>query len=107
MNSFSGGDAEVESEKACVVYEAKTGRIVHLHRVITLRGGKAPTESAIEAKALQLAGERSKAALKALHIDSKSVQSERAYAVDLKKLQLVESPRSTTASSGASRKARK
>ena len=105
MKTLPGGDVAVESEKACVVYEAKTGRVVHLHRVITLRGGKAPSANAIEARALELAGQRSGAAVKVLHLDPESVQSGSAYKVDLKKLKLVQSPAS--ASFGAARKARK
>jgi hypothetical protein len=107
MKTSPGGDVAVESHQACVVYEAKTGRVVHLHRAITLRGGKAPTKSAMEARALELAGGGSRAAVKVLHLDPESVQSGSAYKVDLKKLKLVQSPRSSAPSLGASRKARK
>jgi hypothetical protein len=105
MKTLPGGDVAVESEKACVVYEAKTGRIVHLHRVITLRGGKAPSASAMEARALELAGQRS-ASVKVLHLEADSVQSGSAYKVDLKKMKLVQSPGPAAASFGAVRKAR-
>jgi hypothetical protein len=97
----------VESENACVVYEAITGRVVHLHRVITLRGGKAPSANEMEARALELAGQRSGASVKVLHLEAESVQSGRAYKVDLKKLKLVQSPGSVPASFGAARKVRK
>lgn len=107
MKTSPSGDIAVESEQACVVYEAKTGRVVHLHRVITLRGGKAPTKNAMEARALELAGGGSRAAVKVLHLESESLQSGSAYKVDPKKLKLVQSPRSAALSLGASRKERK
>jgi len=107
MKTLPGGDVAVESEKACVVYEAKTGRVIHLHRVITLRGGKAPSANAMEARALELVRQRSGASVKVLHLEADSVQSGGAYKVDLKKLKLVQSPSPAAVSFGAARKARK
>jgi hypothetical protein len=107
MKTSPGGDVAVDSEQACVVYEAKTGRVVHLHRVITLRGGKGPSKDAMEARALELAGGGSRAEVKVLHLDPESLQSGSAYKVDLKKLQLVQSPPSAALSLGTPRKARK
>lgn len=85
-------EIDVESESACVVYEAKTGRVVHLHRVITLRGGRAPRREEIEARALELAGKRTAAALKALHVEPASVDGVGDLKVNLKALKLIATP---------------
>jgi hypothetical protein len=52
MNESSWG-ADVEAESVYAVYDSKTGRIVHLHKVTVHRGGEAhPAE---ENQALELA----------------------------------------------------
>jgi hypothetical protein len=55
QKSGAVGDAEISSEQVCVVYHAQTGDIFHVHRVVNLRGAKAPQASEIEARALELA----------------------------------------------------
>jgi hypothetical protein len=54
------GDVEIESDQVCAVYDAKSGRIEHLHRVITLKGGTNPKRSEIEARAMELARQKGK-----------------------------------------------
>ena len=46
---------EVEVDQLCAVYDAKTGRIHHVHRVITLKGGPHPGRKEIESRALEYA----------------------------------------------------
>ncbi len=33
---------DVEADSTCVIFEARSGRIRHTHRVVTLRGGRHP-----------------------------------------------------------------
>jgi hypothetical protein len=46
---------EIESERAYVVYDTDTGRIVHVHRTTTYCGAEARSTSQDEARALELA----------------------------------------------------
>src|SRR3989442_1187438 len=46
---------EIESERAYVVYDTQTGRIVHVHRATTYCGAEARSMSEDEARALELA----------------------------------------------------
>jgi hypothetical protein len=46
---------EIESERAYVVYDMRTGRIVHVHRATTYCGAEARSVSADEARARELA----------------------------------------------------
>ena len=54
------GDVELESDQACAVYDPNTGRIEHVHHVITLKGGTKPDRSVIEARAIEFATQREK-----------------------------------------------
>jgi len=42
--TFGGAVAVITSERLCVVYERSSGEIVHTHRVVTLEGGREPSE---------------------------------------------------------------
>jgi hypothetical protein len=80
------GDVEIESDQVCAVYDAKSGRIEHLHRVITVKGGTNPKRSEIEARAMELARQKGK---KTLHLKTVLVSPEqfrpgRVHTVDLK-----------------------
>jgi hypothetical protein len=46
---------EVESDRAYVVYDGKTGAIVHVHRVVTHRGATPVADEQGEARALEMA----------------------------------------------------
>src|SRR5262245_13815151 len=48
----------IQSDKAWVVYDAQTGRIHHVHRVITLQGGVEPNPREIEDRVMAIADER-------------------------------------------------
>jgi hypothetical protein len=54
------GDVEIEFDQICAVYDAKTGRIEHLHRVITPKGGTNPERSEIEARRWNLPPKKEK-----------------------------------------------
>lgn len=46
---------EVESERVFLVHDAKTGKIVHVHRVVTHRGAQSPSDDVAQKRALELA----------------------------------------------------
>lgn len=55
------GDLEIESERVYLVFDRKTGVIVHIHRVVTHRGANESSDEESEARALEMAsrfGER-------------------------------------------------
>jgi hypothetical protein len=84
------GNIEVASDQACVVYDAKTGRIQHVHRVITLRGGDEPKRSEIETRAIDAARKSSpKLQLKTLVVPSEQLYPGATHKVDPKKRSLV------------------
>ena len=82
-----------------VVYERATGDIVHIHEVVTERGGKHPSQKAIEAAAVEYAleGPRgrqlSAKGVAALQLKERfEALPEHDYRVDLKTRRLVRSP---------------
>jgi hypothetical protein len=44
------GTVEIASEQVCVAYNVGTGDIVHVHRIVNLRGAKVRAESEIEGR---------------------------------------------------------
>ena len=50
---IAGSTAPVQSIKACVVYDPDSGEIHHRHKVLTLVGGREPTEKEMAEHALQ------------------------------------------------------
>jgi len=88
------GDVELESDQACIVYDANTGRIQHLHRVITLKGGTKPEPSEIEARAMEFAAQKGKktSQLKTLLVSSEQLHLGTAHKVDLKTGSIISKP---------------
>ena len=94
---------EVDRRSTVVIYDERTGRIVHRHEVVTMRGGSHPDERTIEADAREEL-ERSRAEssgqlsvrpessqrLAALHVDPARVKPGVTYRVDVQKRALVE-----------------
>jgi hypothetical protein len=91
MNTMTTGNMEVQSDRACVVYDSKTGRILHVHRVITLRGGEDPTGPQIEARALELMikGKRKAAKVKTLLVDPQRLGAGSVHRVNIRTRSLV------------------
>jgi hypothetical protein len=91
MSRHFGGTLPVKSSKACVVYDADTGQIHHIHGVITLVGGREATEHESEARAMALleAKGRKTSALQALHVAGDAIEPHRRYAVEPKTRQLI------------------
>lgn len=84
---------DVTRESGVVIYDAKTGAIVHRHEVVTVAGGTHPDDKAIEAEALALfaqaqPGQKAKTAV--LHFDPRTLAPDRLHKVDVAARKLVE-----------------
>ena len=92
MSTFGSG-MTVRSKKACVVYDAQSGQVCHVHRVVTFEGGREPNENAIAADALLAfhgAHPGRHGAFETLHVDDAAVEPGKKYRVDVGKKALVD-----------------
>lgn len=83
QGELSGGTAAVKSSRTCIVYD-ESGRVHHVHRVVTLEGGREPSEAQIEADALNILKRHGKPVekMKMLHLPSDKVPMHELLAVD-------------------------
>jgi hypothetical protein len=90
---------EPESIETYVVYDAETGDIFHVHRVVILKGGAPISHGEEEKHALSLARKRRPFAgnLAVLRVQHESLQQGLVYAVDLQTRSLVAKGRPRTA----------
>jgi len=68
-----------------VVYDARTGRVVHTHHAIVLPNAKAPSEEQLDADAISLAGKvggHPTNSLKVLTVKSDEFRDDTIYAVN-------------------------
>lgn len=87
-----GATIPLQSVKLCVVYDPSDGRIYHHHRVLTLVGGREPTESEVKADALRAVGKRRRppsGRLEVLHVSHETVEMGKRYRVDISTKALV------------------
>ena len=80
------------TQYACVVYDAATGEIHHVHHVGVMDGAEAPTTQEIEARAMALAkqlGQHDPSGLKVLRVAPESLKPHVKHKVDLKNLTLI------------------
>lgn len=82
----------VRSNKLCVVYDPESGRMHHLHRVVTFEGGSEPSPEQIAADALKAfhglhAGRHGK--FETLHVDHDAIEPGKKYRVDVQTKRLV------------------
>jgi hypothetical protein len=84
MPLHGGGTAVVQSVKACVAYDSKSGRVHRIHRVVTLEGGREPSEEEIEEHVLGMLRRRGFDAdgLDVLHISHDAIEPRTLYSVD-------------------------
>ena len=78
-----------------VVYDNRTGEIVHTHYTYVIPGAVAPAERAMEARAIELAGHatgKTSARLAALSVKDKDLEIGFDYSVDLKSATLRKAP---------------
>jgi hypothetical protein len=94
MTSHAMGKVEVQSDRAWVVYDEETGRIQHVHRVVTLKGGVEPEEGEVEARVLKMSAKRGGAAsrLKTLVVTPAQLDAGATHSVDPKRRALVSKP---------------
>lgn len=87
---------EIEHESMVVLYEPRTGRIVHRHEVVSTKGAEHPDERTREADAreqLRLAqpdAADAVAKVEALHVEPARWEADRVYRVDPKNRVLTE-----------------
>jgi len=55
MTNDIGGDLEISGHRICIVYDSRTGRVVHIHESIALEGTKLLADDALRARSLELA----------------------------------------------------
>lgn len=87
------GTVEVAHESGVLVYDAKTGDIIHRHEVVTVRGGEHPDAAAVEREALALFAQAHPsltAKTAVLHFDPRSLAPGRLHKVDVTSRRLVE-----------------
>jgi hypothetical protein len=86
---------KVAHESLVVLYEAKTGDIVHTHRVVTFQGGEHPEKATLERQALEqlrLAQPQFTKKPEFLHAAPTSMRGDTIYKVDPQKKVLIEIP---------------
>ena len=91
LNSI-GATVAVQSIKSCVVYDSESGQIHHHHSVLTLVGGKEPTDDQIGHDALRALGRRPKAITGkpyVLHVAYNALEPGKRYRVDHTKRTLI------------------
>jgi hypothetical protein len=89
------GMIQIKSAKCCVVYDANSGDIVHVHHVINLSGAQEPNDDEIKRSALDMASaEKGRSRFEALMVAPERFDSSVAYQVDLKTGELVRVRRS-------------
>ena len=91
MPFVSIGKNKVAAEKCCVVFEPSSGRIRHVHRVITMVGADERSEQAITERALTLAKKYGAvdAKLDVIHVDPQALMDRGLFEVDAKNRTLV------------------
>jgi hypothetical protein len=89
------GTIEIERESVVFIFDARTGRIVHSHHVVTMKGGVHPDQKTIERDAqeqLTYAQPALRLETAILHVDPATIKPRTLYNVDVSKLVLVEQP---------------
>ncbi|MGB9366768.1 MAG: hypothetical protein WCE79_12240 [Xanthobacteraceae bacterium] len=89
---MAAGDVQGDDEhwSMVVLYDPKSGAIVHSHQVVTARGAVHPDAQAIEREALEQAAHARKASVSAafLHVNPREIDLAAAHVVDVKTGQL-------------------
>jgi hypothetical protein len=84
------------SDKVCVLYDPKDGRVIHTHRALTMPGGRDVTDEELEACAKDMAKRAGHdiTGLSSLRVPGEDCDGSSQYRVDLamNKLQKLERP---------------
>jgi hypothetical protein len=96
MDLVHGAPVQPEADKICVLYNLATGRIVHMHRVTTLPGGRKVDDAEMERRIRErsVSSGREVSGLVVLHVDPKTYKMGAVYQVDVGAKKLVEAPSS-------------
>ena len=99
MRTELSGSGRISHHKTCVVYEARTGKIVHVHESITVEGGEKTTDESLERRTRELASSHLKAdptSLSVLLLEPSSLpDAEGPFMVDITKKVIVAAPNQT------------
>ena len=92
MDVVHGALVQPEADKICVLYNLATGRIVHLHRVTTLPGGRKIDDAEMERRIRErsVSSGRDISGLAVLHVDPNAYKMGAVYPVDVGAKKLVE-----------------
>ena len=97
MRTELSGAGRVSHHKTCVVYEAHTGKIVHVHESITIEGGTKVTDESLERRARELAASHFEAdptSVSVLVLEPSGLpDAEGPFMVDIKKKVIVVAPK--------------
>lgn len=89
------GTLEVEHESIVVVYDPQTGRVVHRHHVVTMKGGQHPDQKTMEKDAMEQLSQAQPGVtgkLAFLHVDPRTLKPGALQKVDTATHVLVEIP---------------
>lgn len=90
-----GKPVDDKSSQVCVLFDPKNGRVVHVHGVTALHGGKKSSEAELEKDATEHAKAfgHSVAGLKALHVPISAIRERGAFKVNAQGTNLEMAPR--------------
>ncbi|MFD2938234.1 hypothetical protein [Spirosoma flavum] len=93
MLQATPGAPPIIDDQLCVVYQADTGAIVHIHRVTTYQGGQHPSEEAIRSRAIAhlhaFQQERVSSSLKTVLLPPEQIKLGVYYKIDVETVQPV------------------
>lgn len=93
MLQATSGTPPIIDDQLCVVYQADTGAIVHVHRVTTYEGGQVPGQEAIHRRAIEhlhtFQPERAQSPLKTVLLPPAQLESGVSYKIDVETVQPV------------------
>jgi len=80
----NGKPVNDDASRVCVLFDPQNGRVVHVHGVTTLDGGKKVSEAELEERTIARAKAlgRSVSGLKALHLPVSALRESRIFKVD-------------------------
>ena len=95
MQFASATGTKIGHSACCIVFDAANGKIVHVHRVVTMEGSHHHSDQTIAERALALAKKHGAkaAALDTIMVETTMLKSRERFAVDLKSRELVAAKR--------------
>jgi hypothetical protein len=98
---------EIESTTVHVVYDAKTGVIAHVHRIVTHRGATPASREEVEARALEMASRFGHLAKNLSVLRADTFDRSKPQRVDVKRRKIVTLESASTQRSEKSRRNKK